>query len=84
MEVKVECYAGHRGEQTPLRIRFDSRVVEVAELIDRWHGPDYRYFKILGDDKATYLLRHDERVGQWSLTQYTRGGDDFGPGGAND
>lgn len=83
MEVKVECYAGHRGEETPRRIRFDSRVVEVVELFDSWHGPDYRYFKLLGDDNATYLLRHDERAGQWFLIQYLRGGDDAGPGGAN-
>ena len=74
MEVKVECHAGYRGEEAPRRIRFDSGVVEVSEIIDSWHGPDHRYFKLLGDDEATYLLRHDERAGSWALIQYRRAG----------
>lgn len=73
MEVTVECHAGHRGEETPRRIRFDARVVEVADVIDRWHGPDHRYFKLLGEDGATYILRHDERRGCWELTSFQRG-----------
>ena len=34
MEVTVECYAGHRGEETPRRLRFDSRSVAVAEILN--------------------------------------------------
>lgn len=75
MEIAVECYAGHRGEETPRRIRFDSRSVEVVRVLDAWHGPDHRYFKLLGADGATYLVRHDERSGTWTLTQYQRAGE---------
>ncbi|MDX1485899.1 MAG: hypothetical protein R3229_15620 [Alphaproteobacteria bacterium] len=83
MIVTVECYAGHRGEETPRRIRFDSRAVEVAEIVDAWHGPDHRYFKVLGADGGTYLLRHDERAGAWELVQYIRaeGGEGEGASG---
>ena len=80
MEVKVECYAGHRGEETPRRIRFDSRTVEVAEVLDRWHGPDHRYFQLLGDDDATYLLRQDEKDCSWSLIHFRRSGGQGEPG----
>lgn len=73
MDITVECYAGHRGEETPRRLKFDSRVVEVVEVVDAWHGPDDRYFKLRGDDGGTYLLRHDERAGSWELNQYLRG-----------
>jgi hypothetical protein len=72
MEVKVECYAGYRGEETPRRFSLGRRTLEVAEVIDRWLGPDHRYFKVLADDGATYILRHDERTAVWELTMYDR------------
>jgi hypothetical protein len=70
MIVSVECYAGHRGEQTPRRLRFDGRTVELVELLDCWLAPDHRYFKLRGADRATYILRHDEPRGVWELTLY--------------
>lgn len=76
MEVRVECYAGHRGEETPRRLHFDSRVIEVAEVLDAWIGVDHRYFKLVGDDGATYILRHDEPKGVWELTLFRRPGVD--------
>jgi hypothetical protein len=68
--VRVECYAGHRGEETPRRLWLDHRSVELIELIDAWLGPDHRYFKLRGDDGAAYILRHDQPRGQWQLTLY--------------
>jgi hypothetical protein len=41
--VRVECYAGHRGEETPRRVRFDGRAIELTEPLDSWLGPDHRY-----------------------------------------
>lgn len=79
MDIKVECYAGHRGEERPLRIHFDSRAVEVARVLDAWHGPDHRYFKLLGADGATYLVRHDERTAAWTLTHFLRAGEEQPP-----
>ncbi len=72
MEIRVECYAGHRGEETPRCLHFDSRTVEVTRVLDAWHGPDHRYFKLSGADGATYLLRHDERMEEWALVQFQR------------
>lgn len=72
IEVEVECYAGHRGEETPRRFRIGERWVAVAEVIDRWLAPDHRYFKLRGDDEALYILRHDpyREEGGWELTLY--------------
>ncbi len=72
MDVKVECYAGHRGEETPRRFDLGGRRVEVAEVVDRWYGPDHRYFKVLGGDGATYILRHDEPQDRWEMVVMTR------------
>lgn len=70
--VAVECYAGHRGEQEPRRLRFGPRTVMVAEILDRWLGPDHRYFKLAGADGGLYILRHDETTHRWELVFYAR------------
>ena len=72
MEITVECYAGHRGEETPRRFWMGKRKIEVAEVLDRWLSPDHRYFKIRGDDTSTYILRHDSKLWQWELTFYRK------------
>ena len=73
MQIKVECYSGYRGEETPRNIWFGLRRVEVKEILDRWLAPDHRYFKILGDDNAVYIIRHDITAWNWELTYYTQG-----------
>lgn len=68
MQIRVECYAGYRGEETPRRFWLGERRIEVADVQDRWLSPDHRYFKILGADKAVYILRHDTHLDQWEMT----------------
>lgn len=70
MELHVECYAGYRGEETPRRILFGKRPVAVEEVLDRWLAPDHRYFKVLGADGATYILRHDVAQDRWELSLF--------------
>jgi hypothetical protein len=70
LRVGVECYAGHRGEQTPRMLILGDRRVAVAEVLDAWLAPDYRYFKLRGSDGDTYLVRHDERSDTWELTMF--------------
>ena len=71
--VRVECYAGHRGEETPRRFYLGKRKIEVQGILDRWIAPDHRYFKISGDDGGTYILRYDGRSDCWELTLYDSG-----------
>ena len=70
LTVGVECYAGHRGEQTPRTLILGDRRVAVAEVVAAWLAPDYRYFKLKGADGKTYLVRHDERADIWELTMF--------------
>jgi len=70
MQIKVKCYAGYRGEETPRIISFRSREVEVIKVLDRWLDPDHRYFKILGDDKGIYIIRHNMDNLVWELIFY--------------
>ena len=72
MQVRVEAYMDQDGVEKLRRIRFDSRQIEIAENIDQWHGPDYRYFKVRGSDGNLYMLRHNELRADWELTMYER------------
>lgn len=71
--VRVECHAGYRADEVPVRFHLGTRRIEVAEVLDRWLAPDHRYFKVLGDDGDTYILRHDTVVDRWELTLFARG-----------
>lgn len=70
MKIFVKCYSGHRGDERPKCIRFDSLVVQVDQILDRWLAPDHRYFKIVGDDQATYIIRQDMDSLTWELIFY--------------
>lgn len=72
LAIRVECYAGHRGEEEPRRFYLGATAVEVLEILDRWHAPEHRYFKVRGNDDGTYILRHDVVAGCWELTLYER------------
>lgn len=67
MEIRVECYAGHRGDEEPRAFILGRRRVEVMAIIDRWLAPDCRYFKVQSYDGARYILRHDEHSGRWEM-----------------
>lgn len=79
MRLEVDCYAGYRGEETPRRFSIGGRRVDVTAVLDRWLGPDHRYFKLRGSDGATYILRHDEHADRWELTLYEQSA---GPSGS--
>ena len=70
--VRVECYAGHRGEQMPRRFIVGDRRIEVAEVVDAWLAPDHRCFQVIGSDGRTYLLRHHCEAGRWELAESRR------------
>ena len=68
--IGVECYAGHRGEQTPRTLIVGDRRLAVAEVVDAWLALDHRYFKLKDAAGDTYVVRHDERSNAWELTMF--------------
>jgi hypothetical protein len=40
LSIGVECYAGHRGEQTPRTLVLGDRRLDVTEVVDAWLAPD--------------------------------------------
>lgn len=74
MKISVKCYSGYIVDEKPRSIRFESLVVQVDQIIDQWLDPDYRYFKFIGDDGDTYIIRHDMNSLDWELTFYQSSG----------
>ncbi len=74
--IRVECYAGHKADETPRRFEWEEHWIEIAEVLDRWYQgagdpewPIADYFKLLGADGHEYLLKHDRDTDQWHLAR---------------
>ncbi len=72
MEIRVESYAGYRGEQEPTAFWLGERRLAVNAILDRWIGPDYRYFRVRAEDGHLYVLRRDDANDRWTLGAFTR------------
>ena len=72
MQVQVETYVDEGGAERLRRFWLGSRVIEVADNIDQWHGADYRYLKVRDCDGNEYILRYNETRADWELTMYER------------
>lgn len=73
MTIRVECYAGYRGEQEPSAFWLGERRLEVRAIVDRWFAPAQRWFRVDAGDGHRYVLRHDEVPDEWELAAFTRG-----------
>ena len=68
--IRVECYAGHRAEESTRRFFVGKRAINVDEVIDRWLDPTCSYFKLRGDDGGIYILRYDRAADTWEMTLF--------------
>ena len=81
-EIRVVCYAGYRGEETPRHFYLGKRKIVIEEIIDRWLAPDHRYFKVRSAAGDIYILRFSGRNDRWELTLFeSRDSPDLKPGG---
>jgi hypothetical protein len=69
-EIRVECYAGYRADERPLRFVLRGHLFEVSDVEDRWYSPGVTYFRVRADDSNFYILRHDEGMDSWTLDAF--------------
>ena len=69
-DIRVECYAGYRADERPLRFVLCGRAFEVAEVEDRWYSPGAVYFRVRATDGNFYVLRHDQGLDVWTLDAF--------------
>ena len=72
MRVRVECYAGHRDSERPVRFLVENHSCFVCEVLDQWYGLEHLFFKVRADDGNVYILRHDTSVPdrEWELVSF--------------
>ncbi|MGH9677485.1 MAG: hypothetical protein ACRD36_10320 [Candidatus Acidiferrum sp.] len=72
--VRVECYSGHKADERPARIVFETQTLEISSIEDRWYSPGATYFRVLAQNGDSYVLRHDDPQDVWSLAAFRAAG----------
>jgi len=78
LPVHVECYAGYKAEEKPLRFSFPTesgracRVYQVEEVLDQWYGTGDQWFRVRADDGNVYVLQYRSEEDAWSLQAFRR------------
>ena len=67
MIVQLQCYAGRKAEERPVRFRIGDRDYMVEDIIEQWYDPDDSFYKVRADDRNLYLLRHHTPAGTCSI-----------------
>ena len=70
MRLRVECYAGVKADERPVRFQLGEHDYMVEEILDRWYGPDDEFFKVQTDDGNLYILRRSISAYEWHLESF--------------
>ena len=68
--VHVECYAGYKSDERPIRLQIANEIVEVADIEDRWYSPGATYFRVRLANGERYVLRRQDAQGAWTLEAF--------------
>lgn len=74
--IRVECYSGHKADESPRRFLWKGQWIEMREIVDRWYQGDRDpewpiadYFKVTDAAGRPHLLRHDRESDEWYLVR---------------
>ena len=72
MNLRVECHAGAKADEYPVRFHIGEQVRIVEEVVDQWYGPNDSFFKVRADDGNLYVLRRNGSApeGIWTLESF--------------
>jgi hypothetical protein len=70
MKVRVECYAGQKADQRPIKFWLGEALHFVEAINDQWYGPDASYFRVQADDGNTYVLSYNDKTEEWALESF--------------
>jgi hypothetical protein len=68
--VRVECYAGYKGGERPVRLHLGGCSLDVVTLEDRWYSPGATFFRVVVDGGDHYVLRHEDAQDVWYLSAF--------------
>jgi hypothetical protein len=67
IKIRVSCHSGYKACERPLIFDLGDTSYRIVEILDRWYGPIYIYFKVVAEDDNQYILRYDEVTDEWEL-----------------
>ncbi|HET9402726.1 MAG TPA: hypothetical protein VFO34_17400, partial [Candidatus Acidoferrales bacterium] len=70
--LRVECHAGYKADERPLRFFLNDHAYEIVAIDDQWYSPGASLFRVRADDGNVYILRHDETQDRWFLAAYRK------------
>jgi hypothetical protein len=71
VKIKVESISDAKGQETPSRFKLGIRTIEIQAVADRWYGEQACYFRVLGSDENSYILKGPLEDGSWELVSFT-------------
>jgi hypothetical protein len=71
--VRVECYAGYKGDERPVRVHFGDRTLQIVAIEDRWYSPGSAFFRVLIEGGDRYVLHREDGQALWSLNAFRAG-----------
>ncbi len=75
-EVRVECYAGYRADERPVRFTPGSQTLEIISIDGQWYSPDATFFRVRASDGNSYVLRHSHEGDFWTLDAFRAGAEE--------
>jgi hypothetical protein len=71
VKIKVECFSDAKSQETPAKFLLGTREIQVEAVVDRWYGEQACYFRVLGNDENSYILKGPLEDGSWELVSFT-------------
>jgi hypothetical protein len=72
--VRVECYAGYKGDERPVRVHLGDRSLQIVEIEDRWYSPGATFFRVVVEGGDRYVLHCEDGQDFWTLSAFRAGG----------
>ncbi len=66
-ELRVESYAGYKGEETPRAFTHEGMRREISKIISRWYTENHAYFRVQTQDGYIYVLRYELEQFEWEM-----------------
>ncbi len=67
--VKVQSTSVPGEFLNPVSFSIGDRTFRVMEVVDRWHGRDHAYYKLIADEGNLYVIMHELNTDTWELVQ---------------
>jgi hypothetical protein len=63
--VRVECYAGYKADERPVRFHIGEREYTVERIVERWTKPGGNGFRV-STAEGEFILEQNRNDGSWT------------------